>query len=134
MTLDVTSESDLAAARDVALVVGLAVADVEAIYLVGSRAKGDADPESDLDLVAFVGGTLRALSPNWARAGEAPAPGFASSHGEIPLHWQVISVDEIDRADFERNAHFRASPAVLVYERARTVPSPVPPQPRKDVD
>jgi hypothetical protein len=121
------SEGDIAAARTVACDVGHAVSEVQAIYLVGSRARGCASEASDFDFVAFVTGGLRSQSPNWSEKGRAPALGFVSICNGAPVHWQLLSADYVDRRDFESNADYRASPALLMYERVQTVQTPVIP-------
>jgi hypothetical protein len=129
-----TIEADIAAARALAHDVGHVVNEVQAIYFIGSRAKGTGSDESDFDFVAFVTGSLRSKSPNWGEKGSAPAPGFASTCNGAPAQWLLLSVDDFDRHDFEGNADYSASPALLVYERDRAVLSPVPPSTRENAD
>src|SRR5207253_2913372 len=125
---------DIACAQALARAVGDAVPEVRAIYFVGSRLEGTAHAESDFDFMALVSSSLRPQSPTWAEKGSAPAPGFASTCEGAPVHWCLLSAEDFDPSDFARTADFRATPVLLVYERARAVPTPVPTSEKKEAD
>jgi Nucleotidyltransferase domain len=107
----------IAAARELAVEVTRANLEVDAIYLVGSVAAGTSTGESDIDLVAFVSGTLRPDSNRWWGVGESPERGFPTECNEVLIHWCFYS-NEYPRSNFEENAAFRGSPAVLLAERS----------------
>ena len=111
---------DIAAAEAVAREVGLVVLEVEVVYLVGSRAQGTATESSDFDMVAVVTGSLRPASPTWTEKGRAPAPGFATSCNGAPIHWELRSAEDFDPRWYERNAEFRGTRALRLYDRTAT--------------
>ena len=104
---------DIAAARTVANEVGLAVVEVELIYLVGSRIIGTATERSDFDLTVIVSGPIRT---QWSEKGTPPALGYAPTCRGMPIHWQLLPAGEYDRARFEKEAVHSREPFLLLYE------------------
>lgn len=107
---------DLVYARALAHDAAEAVPEIQEIYFVGSRLEGTASAESDFDFLAVMTGRRR-RRPGWCQPGCAPAPGFPMSCNGVPVHWCLPRADEVGRHDIERNAVFRATPVLLVYER-----------------
>jgi hypothetical protein len=60
---------------------------VKAVYLVGSRARGEARADSDYDLIAVVSGCRQS---GWRAPGHAPIRGFPTNLDGVPIDWCLI--------------------------------------------
>ena len=80
----------------------------ERIYLFGSRARGDAGPDSDYDLLVLVS--------------QASEPGYRLAQQAHSLIWDLGTAVDIlvwSREAFDRRLHLRASLSATVAQEGR---------------
>src|SRR5262245_8331586 len=107
MTADGTS--DLERARAFARELGEALPQIEELYLVGSRARGTARPDSDFDVLAVVTGRCR---PGFRSPGRSPGRGYPSTLDGRPIDWCLLRA-----ADFEPGEVERVGGGLLLWSR-----------------
>ncbi len=109
-------EEDLAVAREMARrIVGAAGERVERIILYGSRARGDARPDSDYDLLVVTEAQMSREEEDRLRGAARPGG------GRIPELWTVSEASfQMTREVVGWLSYFACYDGIVIYERART--------------